>query len=170
MYGAGVDGARGLWFAWKQDENGVVPRASVHLAAELAFLPAVLLSGHLLGLRRELLPLTLAYLAGSLFLSPDLDLPQSRPARRWGFLRFLWWPYSRVFRHRGLSHHPLLGPLFRFLYLGGVLILVGLLLRGLGLSLPRFPLSWLLPTVVGLWLPQLLHVLVDRLRLVRRRG
>ncbi|MGB9757862.1 MAG: DUF2227 family putative metal-binding protein [Candidatus Bipolaricaulaceae bacterium] len=147
-----------------------MPRASTHLVVELAFLPVVLLLAFLFGLGKELLPLGLAYLLGSLFLSPDLDLWGSRATRRWGILRFLWRPYSFLFRHRGLSHHPVLGPLSRFLYLGIWLALLGLLLWGLGFSLPRFPLSWLLPALVGLWLPQLFHILLDRLRVVRGRG
>ncbi|MGB9862004.1 MAG: DUF2227 family putative metal-binding protein, partial [Candidatus Bipolaricaulaceae bacterium] len=83
-----------------------MPRASTHLVVELAFLPVVLLLALLFGLGKELLPLGLAYLLGSLFLSPDLDLWGSRATRRWGILRFLWRPYSFLFRHRGLSHHP----------------------------------------------------------------
>ncbi|MGB9860807.1 MAG: DUF2227 family putative metal-binding protein, partial [Candidatus Bipolaricaulaceae bacterium] len=86
------------------------------------------------------------------------------------YFNICWRPYSFLFRHRGLSHHPVLGPLSRFLYLGIWLALLGLLLWGLGFSLPRFPLSWLLPALVGLWLPQLFHILLDRLRVVRGRG
>ncbi len=138
-----------------------VPGHKTHLAAELACLPLCLGAGYGLGLREELLPLGLGYLAGSLFLSPDLDLYHSRPARRWRLFRALWWPYTRLFRHRGLSHHPLLGPLTRLLYLSlwalGVWTLAGL---------PRGeppPAALALPFLAGLLLPQLLHVLLDRL-------
>lgn len=139
----------------------------MHLALELAFLPFLLLVGYLLDLGKALFPLALGYLLGSLFLSPDLDLAQSRAARRWGILRFIWRPYALLFPHRGLSHHPVFGPLSRFLYLGLVLSPLGL---ALGFPWPEFPLSWLLPLLVGLWLPQLLHILADRLRVVRGRG
>ncbi len=140
-----------------------MPHASRHLAWELGLLPPALLLAYRLGLREELLPLGLGYLGGSLFLSPDLDLYASRATRRWGILRLLWWPYARLFRHRGISHHPLWGPLTRLLYLGAVLVLFGLGLHFLGLRLPQFPRAWVGPALLGLWLPQLLHVLLDRL-------
>ena len=60
-----------------------------------------------------------AYLFSSFFLSPDLDLHNSRATRRWGIARALWLPYSWVFRHRAVSHHLLFGPLTRIAYLGG---------------------------------------------------
>ncbi|MCX7844855.1 MAG: metal-binding protein, partial [Candidatus Bipolaricaulota bacterium] len=137
-----------------------MPSHRVHLALELVVLPPCLGAAYGLGLREELLPLTLGYLAGSLFLSPDLDLYHSRPARRWRPLRVLWWPYTRVFRHRGLSHHPLLGPLSRLLYLG-LWALGAWALAGLPqLRLP--PAALALPFCAGLLLPQVLHVLLDR--------
>ena len=70
----------------------------------------------------------LAFLVGGLLLSPDLDT-RSRPTRRWGPLRLLWWPYRKLLRHRSLlSHGPFLGTLGRVGYLGGlVLVLSGLL-------------------------------------------
>ncbi len=46
-----------------------------------------------------------AYLFSSLFLSPDLDLHNSRATKRWGIARIFWLPYSWVFRHRAVSHH-----------------------------------------------------------------
>lgn len=136
-----------------------MPKGNTHLAWELGLFPLVLAGGFALGLGMELLPLGLGYLLGSLFLSPDLDLLHSRPARRWGPLRFLWWPYARLFRHRGLSHHPFLGPLTRFLYLGLWLLSLSFLL---GFALPPFRLSWALSGLVGLWIPQFLHVFLDR--------
>ncbi|MFM7314138.1 MAG: metal-binding protein [Cyanobium sp.] len=74
----------------------------------------------------------LAFLVGGLWLSPDLDTI-SRPSRRWGMLRLLWWPYCRCLRHRSLlSHSPLLGTAGRLLYL--LVLLLGLcwLARPLG--------------------------------------
>ena len=42
-----------------------------------------------------------------LSISPDLDTT-SRPTRRWGPLRVLWWPYRTLLRHRSLlrRQHP----------------------------------------------------------------
>ncbi|MFM7371445.1 MAG: DUF2227 family putative metal-binding protein, partial [Sphaerospermopsis kisseleviana] len=39
---------------------------------------------------------------GGLMLSPDLDLPNSNPTRRWGFVSVLWIPYEVMFKHRSL--------------------------------------------------------------------
>lgn len=60
---------------------------------------------------------TIGYTAGWLILSPDIDLPQSRPSQRWLILSPLWWPYQKTHRHRGLSHWPLIGSAERLLYL-----------------------------------------------------
>jgi uncharacterized metal-binding protein len=111
---------------------------------------------------------TLSYLFSSVLLSPDLDLATSRSTRRWRAARFLWCPYVLIFRHRGLSHHLLLGPLSRIAYLGALL---ALLLWAAGLLTPeiRVP-SWtvLFPVVVGLYLPNQVHIVVDWLRTRRR--
>lgn len=78
----------------------------------------------------------LAFLLGGLWLSPDLDTI-SRPSRRWGPLRLLWWPYRRLLRHRSLlSHSPLLGSAGRLLYLAALLLGLSLLAGPLGAPSP----------------------------------
>jgi len=113
-----------------------------------------------------------AYAFSSLFLSPDLDLQTSRPYLRWGIIRWLWAPYAVVFKHRRLSHHLLLGPLSRIAYLGvlvlgGALIYVALARR----SIPdiRMPVEILIAVGCGLYVPNLTHVLLDRIPFSRRR-
>ena len=59
---------------------------------------------------------TAGYTLGWLILSPDLDLPQSRPSQRWLIFSPLWWPYQKTHRHRGFSHWPLFGSAERLLY------------------------------------------------------
>jgi uncharacterized metal-binding protein len=49
-------------------------------------------------------------------LSPDMDLFNSRPMRGWGILRFFWWPYSKLVKHRDRLHIPVIGTTARFLY------------------------------------------------------
>ena len=113
----------------------------------------------------------LAYLFSSLLLSPDLDLARSDPHNRRGLLRHCWKPYAKLFRHRGVSHNPLLGPLSRLVYLGlwAAAVLAGLHylfavemeflhhwkenLRGAAL--------WSLS--IGLVLPNEIHILLDRI-------
>ena len=65
-----------------------------------------------------------AFVIGGLWLSPDLDT-RSRPLRRWGPLRWIWWPYRQLIPHRSLfSHGPLIGMALRLLWLLGVIALV----------------------------------------------
>lgn len=65
----------------------------------------------------SLVCLLLGFWSSVLLLSPDIDLKQSLPAKSWGLLRYLWYPYHRLFRHRGLSHWPVFGTLSRLIYL-----------------------------------------------------
>lgn len=62
-----------------------------------------------------------ALVVGILFagwmLSPDLDL-NSSIYKRWGPLRFLWWPYQKIVPHRHwISHSWVLSPALRVSYL-----------------------------------------------------
>jgi uncharacterized metal-binding protein len=59
---------------------------------------------------------TAATLFAGLMFGPDLDL-DSKPYRRWGPLRFIWFPYKVALSHRSrLSHGLVLGTVFRILY------------------------------------------------------
>jgi uncharacterized metal-binding protein len=114
------------------------------------------------------------YLFSSFLLSPDLDLARSRPMRHWGPLHWLWLPYAWAFRHRGLSHAPLLGTALRMIYFVGILVLLGWALeRVLGRPVVRFLLDAreildsdrqvLGAAVGGLLLPDLIHITADRI-------
>lgn len=66
-----------------------------------------------------------AFVYSTLFMSPDLDLAhQIRLFSLRGFLSIPFRSYSRLFSHRGLSHHVLLGSATRILWLSlwGLLI------------------------------------------------
>jgi uncharacterized metal-binding protein len=110
-----------------------------------------------------------SYLFSMLFLSPDLDLSQSRAFRRWGIFRWLWIPYARLFRHRGLSHRLILGPLSRVLYLTAIAWAFWFLLSLLGLRISPAAPPWrvLLAIGFGLYLPNLTHILADRIASLR---
>lgn len=111
-----------------------------------------------------------AYTASTLFLSPDLDLPNSRPSRRWGPLGLLWLPYRLLHPHRGLSHTYLYGPLSRLLYLALLTLpLLGLLgvppgkaLDLLLTGLARHP-GEAFALLMGYLLGQWVHLLQDRI-------
>ncbi|MEM9673975.1 MAG: DUF2227 family putative metal-binding protein, partial [Bacteroidota bacterium] len=68
-----------------------------------------------------------------IFISPDLDMRQRTVSEttllRWssgiGYIWiFLWYPYAMLFRHRGISHTPIIGTITRVLYLLGIAVLV----------------------------------------------
>jgi uncharacterized metal-binding protein len=72
-----------------------------------------------------------SFLFSGLMFGPDLDI-HSCQFQRWGWLRWLWLPYQKLLRHRSLlSHGPVIGTLFRLLYLATWLLLLG----GVGLSI-----------------------------------
>ncbi len=113
----------------------------------------------------------LAYLFGTFLLSPDMDLARSDPMRNWGLLRFVWQPYARMFKHRGISHVPIVGTLTRVLYL---LVMVYILSAVANVC---FDLGWRMSirdlrrvdwtgvtwALCGLCLPDLFHILADRM-------
>ena len=113
---------------------------------------------------------------GTLYLSPDLDVPESRPSRRWGPLSFLWHPYRLLHPHRGASHSYLYGPLSRLVYLG---LLLGPLVLALGkgpevLDLMREAVhgdrrGWV-AFLVGYWVSQWAHLWQDGILPWRKRG
>jgi uncharacterized metal-binding protein len=75
--------------------------------------------------RPFLLTFASAFVYSTLFMNPDLDLArQIRLFSLRGFLTLPFRSYSSVFRHRGLSHHPLLGSLTRILWLLGWYVVI----------------------------------------------
>jgi uncharacterized metal-binding protein len=145
-----------------------MPSGKVHFGVEAGLLVGCVIVGAGL-VRREALPAgsLVAFSCGlafsMVFLSPDLDLARSGPMRRWGRLAFLWWPYAKLFRHRGISHHVLWGPVTRLVYLalvaGGIAAAVGALI-GRPLRLGRWPVDgW--AVLAGVYVPNVAHAMVD---------
>jgi uncharacterized metal-binding protein len=163
-----------------------LPAGDIHLRLELAALLLIVVGG--LGMASlgelddwsdSLVPLVGfvgAYLFSCLLLSPDLDLARSSPQNRWGPLRLLWRPYARLFRHRGLSHNLLFGPLSRILYLGVILATIPCMLYwGADIDMPWFEDAWkylgrdgLWSLAIGLVLPNEIHIVADRFFSARR--
>lgn len=145
-----------------------MPSGQTHLRLELLLLPLILLVFHSLNLidLEELTLMGIAYLLSSLFLSPDLDLKKNNTRRRWGPLGWIWWPYAKIFKHRGISHSLIFGLLTRLFYLGVIVGMVYVGYQFVGLSLPLDYLPnidsryWFL-FVLGLYIPNILHVLLD---------
>ena len=153
-----------------------MPSGKTHLRFELALLPIVLLVV-LIALRVELAQLAIfafAYLFSSLWLSPDLDLSKSASRRRWRSMAWIWEPYSRIFKHRGMSHHIILGPVSRVFYLVGILWLILRLYSYLNFPIPLEILdpiklsSWLI-LAMGLYVPNAIHTFLDALTTLAKR-
>ena len=66
-------------------------------------------------------------LFGTIFLSPDLDLKQSKSSQAWGWFSWIWYVYNRCFSHRKLSHFFILGTVSRVIYLFLAAILISTL-------------------------------------------
>jgi len=150
-----------------------VPSGKTHDKINLAVLFLVLLSFFSF-LERSILPFpdsylesrrilifSLAYLFGTFFLSPDLDI-KSSPYRRWGVLKVIWRPHQQLFGHRGVLHHPVFGPVI--LTLTPLVLLYPLLyslLILLDIDTGRFPVWVGSAMFFGLVLSMEVHYLSD---------
>ncbi len=95
--------------------------------------PFGLILGIFVGFRNGLIG-GVAFLIGGLWLSPDLDT-QSRALKRWGYFKFIWWPYTKMIRHRSfLSHSPIIGSFIRILYLSSWIMLLILLIKSMNIE------------------------------------
>ncbi|MFP4588707.1 MAG: DUF2227 family putative metal-binding protein [Candidatus Acetothermia bacterium] len=148
-----------------------MPSYGVHQTLEASvFLP---LSGGLFVLFEGLgfavdLPLWVAYAGAyffsSFFLSPDLDMKGSACRSHWGVLSPLWVPYSKLFKHRKISHNPLFGPLTRVVYLGIWIFVLLLICSGsfqIVEDLFRQDPRWYVMVGLGLYFPNLIHIVAD---------
>ena len=110
-------------------------------------------------------------------LSPDMDLFTSRSMQEWGLMRFLWWPYARLVKHRDGLHTPLVGTSVRWLYMSVILgLLIGLvvwIIRRIGFQVDfsldnetkeiLFNLGYLLDIYIGANIADAMHFLTDTL-------
>ncbi|MBC8550877.1 MAG: DUF2227 family putative metal-binding protein [Candidatus Brocadiales bacterium] len=88
------------------------------------------------------------------FVTPDLDLYENCRGTFWCWF---WKPYGKMFRHRGISHTPIIGTLTRIVYAG---IFPAIYIIKNGISLPW---NILLLILLGLCLSDTLHVIMDRI-------
>lgn len=66
---------------------------------------------------------SIAFLIGGFMMGPDLDI-YSVQYQRWGPMRWIWYPYQVMIKHRSTwSHGPLVGTLVRVFYLGAWIVL-----------------------------------------------
>ena len=149
-----------------------MPSGRVHNAINTLTLVAIA-GGYGYAVQQDLVPImpptnlaafSVAFLAGTFLLSPDLDLAENNVSSKsnWGWLGFLWVPYGWMFSHRGMSHTWIVGPLTRVLYL--------MLLLAVPVYLLHFPLerlrvnldqNTLLAAIIGYYVSQWLHLIAD---------
>lgn len=65
----------------------------------------------------------IGFLAGGMLFSPDLDGKDHKPTKRWGILRYIWFPLWVLGHRSWLSHGWLIGSLFRAVWFYGVVCL-----------------------------------------------
>lgn len=134
-----------------------MPNYKAHVAVNVAVgLPLVLaaLKYTVSFTPTELFGFSAAFLYGTLFLHPDMDIAYKTKLLSWkGLLTLPFRPYSLLFRHRGISHMPVIGTLTRVLWLWGLLWLF---------------FGWITPDWVPLWFvlgglatADLCHILLD---------
>jgi uncharacterized metal-binding protein len=143
-----------------------MPGDRVHTSVGLLLLPILAYAVLKVGLPATVFIAT--YIFSLLWLSPDIDLENSKSMKRWGILRFIWLPYAKLFRHRGISHNIVLGPLTRLIYLLIIAGFVYSLFRMLGFEIVVGVAGVttkenVLAFLAGFWLPDVLHVFLDRI-------
>lgn len=106
----------------------------------------------------------LIFAYGTLFLHPDMDLARNiRLFSLKGLLTLPFRPYSYIFRHRGISHLPLIGTLTRVVWLAGFFAILFFLLRINQPDLNQWDESYTWFGLGGLAVADLCHVLLDKL-------
>lgn len=106
-----------------------------------------------------------AFIYGTLFLHPDVDLARNvRLLSLKGLLTLPFRPYSYLFRHRGFSHMPIVGTLSRVIWFIGFLWLASALLGWAFPELSRWNAAYVCFGIGGLSVADLFHVALDRLK------
>lgn len=156
-----LGGLTAAWYWGGLNGQPLLPESVAPLAARTAFV--------------------VSYLLGTFLVTPDLDLANRsvRAKSNWGVFGILWVPYGAVFKHRGLSHSWLLGPLTRLIYMVILFLALTELLQvaagwlGFELSLRaglQGEWGWLaVGGTIGYFLSQWLHLLLDGFPAKRRR-
>jgi uncharacterized metal-binding protein len=67
----------------------------------------------------------ICFILTSYYISPDLDI-NSSVYKRWAILKWVWWPYREIMKHRQTSHSIIWGPVSMLLYIS-LLIIPGIL-------------------------------------------
>ena len=105
------------------------------------------------------------FIVATIFLSPDMDLMSSKPKKRWGWLAYLWYPYSYLSEHRGLSHIPVLGLTIRIVYIGIFAVIVLFALKWTGVwdftEKVKLKPAGVIFILIGAYTADTLHIILD---------
>ena len=150
-----------------------MPRYSSHLICNFIALSALFILYQYTGARLTTLQLAIFlafYIIGSIILTPDLD-SKSEASRRCGLVCA---PYRKIFKHRGISHHPIWGIVTRIMY---VTMLVLIILWVMWLFGSRFQIEIssififiilhvkeIIIACAGLVISNILHIFLDRVK------
>lgn len=143
-----------------------------HSAFNLLLALPILVSGLVITIHPPLVLLMTfggAFSYSTLFMSPDLDLVhQIKLVSLRGVLSIPFRFYSKVFKHRGLSHSPFIGSATRILWLAGVALIIFYLVyntipseKSFWLYYKKYKL-YLLYGFAGICVADWCHLLLDR--------
>lgn len=102
----------------------------------------------------SLLLFSVGYVLCTFFVTPDLDT-NSRPYHRWKVFRTLWWPYNKLFKHRGISHHCVWGPVSLIVYCAIIFAPIGYVFIPTACALCAI--------ITGMVIAIEMHILADRI-------
>ena len=141
-------------------------------STKIWFIPFGLVISMIMGVENGVIS-SISFLIGGLWLSPDLDT-NSNATKRWGRIKYLWWPYKKLIPHRSIfSHGPFIGSTLRLAYLAILIIaLISLLEQILNIDKAPYNLSKLkediiqfrhtyLPVILGVEGSAWLHLIKD---------
>jgi uncharacterized metal-binding protein len=148
------------------EKGAIMPSYRTHVTVNLCFgLPLALLSFKLGNI--EHIPgialFSTLFCYGTFFLNPDLDLTRQIKILSWrGLLTLPFRLYSHLFRHRGISHIPVVGTATRILWLLANLWVACAIFKWEYPNLLRWD-SLLWYGIGGLAVADLFHIVLDEL-------
>ena len=138
-----------------------MPKGETHDVFTLALLPIIMIATYILFGFYFTIILSLGYLFSGFMFNGDLDI-KSRPTNRWGPLKFIWYPYRKLFKHRSFwSHGLFVGTLIRVLWVIWIPIVILILCKISILPLLTDYFIEIVFTLIGLECGSMSHTLLD---------
>lgn len=145
-----------------------MPSGKTHVKINITLLLGILLSLHTNFMKSHIPPeytefdtiaiFSFAFIFGTYYLSPDLDI-KSDPLKRWGILKHIWWPYQKIFKHRGKLHHPLSGPIIIISTVGLFIIIP--VIKLFNLDITSIPTKYTISLLTGIVVSIEAHIITD---------